>query len=86
MELKSMGELIGNTIGSEVDPGLLNCRVPGGIPCPSLRVGVRQAVSKARCGLQGLSTDLIPLLNLEIGNVTLERLTRYTPSKSDWDE
>ena len=39
MELKSMGELIGNTIGSEVNPGLLSCRVLGGIPLSKFKGG-----------------------------------------------
>ena len=65
-------------------PSLLDCRrkpevdtftFQAGSLCPSLRVGVRQAILKAGCGLQGLLTDLMPLLNLEIGNITLGQVT-----------
>ena len=79
-----MGELIGNTIGSEVDLGLLGC-VPG-IPLSKFKGGRSAGGGYGLQGLQGLLTDLIPLLNLEIGNVTLGRLTKYTPSTRNWDE
>ena len=39
MELKSMDKLTGNTIGSEVNLGLLSCRVPGGIPLSKFKGG-----------------------------------------------